>query len=125
MLFCMERLNSWLLRNNQEGKAIPIRFEARGKAEDKDLELEFRRICGNAYKQHFSVTDFSQIDYHISVLDKRSNSTGLQIADLVARPIGLSVLRPQQENQAFKTIKDKLITHDNGNYVGRGLKIFP
>jgi hypothetical protein len=125
MLFCMERLNNWLLRNNQSGKSIQLQFEARGKAEDEELELEFRRICDNASGTVSSATDFSQIDYRIGFLDKKSNSTGLQIADLIARPIGLYVLRPEQQNQAFEIIKGKFITHENGNYDGRGLKKFP
>ena len=125
MLFCMERLNNWLVRNGQSGKQIQIQFEARGKTEDTELELEFRRICDNAAGTVSSKTDFSNIDYRIKFLDKKSNSTGLQIADLVARPIGLHVLRPEQENQAFEIIKEKFITHDDGNYEGRGLKKFP
>jgi len=50
-------------------------------------------------------------------VDKRSNSSGLQLADLMARPIGLKVLRPLQENRAFEVLRPKLI---NG-----GLKSFP
>ncbi len=125
MLFCMEHLNNFLLRNNQSGKEIHIQFESRGKVEDMYLECEFRRICENASNAVKSSTNFSQINYHIRFLDKKSNSTGLQIADLIARPIGLHVLRPEQENRAFEIIKEKLITHNDGNYDGSGLKIFP
>lgn len=125
MLFCMERLNNWLLRNGQAVKTLQIQFEARGKTEDAELELEFRRVCDNAAGTVNSGTDFAKIDYRIRFMDKQSNSTGLQIADLVARPIGLKVFRPEQTNQAFDVIKGKLITHPNGDYEGRGLKIFP
>jgi hypothetical protein len=48
----------------------------------------------------------------------------LQIADLVARPIGLSVLRPDQENRAFEIIKNKFRKYNN-EYKKYGLKIFP
>ncbi len=33
---------------------------------------------------------------------------GLEMADMVARPIGLSVLRPEQPNRALETIRDRL-----------------
>jgi len=125
MLFCMERLNNWLIRQGQQNKVVQIHFEARGKAEDAELELEFRRICDNAAGTVHSKTDFSDIDYRVRFMDKKSNSTGLQIADLVARPLGLHVLRPTQNNQAFDIIEKKLIRHDNGGYDGRGLKKFP
>lgn len=40
--------------------------------------------------------------------DKRTNSEGLQFADIIARPIGLSVLKPEQPNRAFTILRDKL-----------------
>jgi hypothetical protein len=48
-------------------------------------------------------------------MSKAANSTGLQLADLTARPIGLSALRPGQPNRAFDIIRSKL----------GGLKCFP
>ena len=43
---------------------------------------------------------------------------------LTARPIGLSVLRPEQSNRAFDAIKPKLLVK-NGRIDGWGLKCFP
>lgn len=125
MLFCMERLNNWLIQHQQSSCIVQVHFEARGKKEDNELELEFRRICDNAATSVSSATNFSQIDYRIRFLDKKANSTGVQLADLIARPVGLHVLRPEQDNQAFDIIKSKFITHHNGNYQGKGLKVFP
>jgi hypothetical protein len=45
----------------------------------------------------------------------------LQLADLVARPIGLSVLRAEQPNRAFDIIKQKIWRYEE---TGKGLKIF-
>ena len=42
------------------------------------------------------------------ISDKRRNSEGLQFADIIARPIGLSVLRPEQPNRAFTILKEKI-----------------
>ena len=55
----------------------------------------------------------------------KANSTGLQLADIVTRLIGLHVLRPNQRNRAFDIIKGKFITDNDDRYQGKGLKIFP
>lgn len=44
---------------------------------------------------------------------KQANSTGLQIADLVVRPIVLQVLRPDQPNRAWDAVAPKL--YDGGS----------
>lgn len=57
-------------------------------------------------------------------------SSGLQLADLVARPIGLKTLRPEQENRAFDVLTNKFYC-DGGRgklgtgYQGVGMKIYP
>lgn len=61
----------------------------------------------------------------ILMADKKSISTGLQLADLVARPIGLRVLRPDQPNRAFDALEPKLRRGTGGRVRGFGLKVFP
>ena len=39
---------------------------------------------------------------------KAANATGLQLADLTARPIALNQLRPNQPNRAFDIIDPKV-----------------
>ncbi len=119
--FCLERLFFFLKEKQQQHLPTPVVVEMRGKKEDIDLELEFRRIC-----------DKSQNPYQFNLVfaDKKANSPGLQLADLVARPIGLSVLRPDQPNMAFETLKKKLYTKNGRKGVGTGfegygLKRFP
>jgi hypothetical protein len=58
-------------------------------------------------------------------MDKKHNSTGLQIADLTAHPIGRHVINPGQQNRAFQLIEPKLRRGPNGRRDGYGLKIFP
>ena len=66
MLFCMERLNDWLIQHKQHGSIIQVHFEARGRNEDRQLELEFHRICNNTtFSISPSLTDFRQISYRI------------------------------------------------------------
>lgn len=50
-------------------------------------------------------------------MDKRCNSSGLQFADLMARPIGLKALRPAQPNRAYEVLRPKL--------AGGAFKVFP
>ena len=66
--------------------AVHVIVEKRGRNEDDELELEFRRICDGAnYKSE-------KLNFEIVFADKKSNSAGLQLADLVARPIGWAAL---------------------------------
>jgi len=112
--FILERLHLAIGSNN-----IPIIIESRGKKEDSQLELAFRRICDgdNYFNTHLNYTPI--------FASKQSNTIGLQIADLTARPIGLHVLKPEQDNRAFDIIKTKLRRSSYGKYWGWGLKVFP
>ncbi len=94
-----------------------IVVEKRGKQEDRELELEFRRICdGGNYERE-------QLPFELVFADKKSNSVGLQFADLIARPVGLHVFKPEQKNRAFEVIEAKFYGGSRSN--GRGLKCFP
>ncbi|XUU59456.1 DUF3800 domain-containing protein [Erythrobacter sp. HA6-11] len=108
LLFCMERLLEKLLANGQSGRTVHILFESRGKQEDADLELEFRRICANQRNWGWKRTDFTQITFEPVFVKKAANATGLQLSDLTARPIALHFLRPEQANRAYETISTKL-----------------
>jgi RNase P/RNase MRP subunit p30 len=47
------------------------------------------------------------------------------VADLVARPIGIKVLRPAQTNRAFDIVERKFRRSPAGEVKGWGLKVFP
>ena len=122
--FCLEALYQFLQEKNQDDALTHVIFECRGAKEDKDLELEFRRICDGANRLD------RRLPFEIVLADKRSNSAGLQLADLVARPVGLHVLRPGQENRAFEVLKRKFYCSGGRDKVGEGyedwgLKIYP
>jgi Protein of unknown function (DUF3800) len=121
LLFCMERLTAFLTDKNQccDGAKTHIVFECRGKKEDADLELAFRRIRDGANMR--GPMPFLDIVF----AKKAINSAGLQVADLTARPIGLNVLRPDQANRAYDDIQPKLRRSPQGEVVGWGLKVFP
>lgn len=115
LLFCMEQLHSMLVREGQQGKTVHVVFESRGKKEDGELELEFRRIAGNDGQWGYRKIDFGQFDFQPVFMSKATNASGLQLADLTARPIALSLLRPMQANRAYAIIQPKL----------GGIKCFP
>jgi hypothetical protein len=109
LLFCMERLHSYLISKGQENKKVFLVFESRGKKEDDELELEFRRICDNNSNWGYRNPDFKRFDFKLIFSKKSSNSTGLQLADLMARPIALNYIRPSQENRAYEILCPKKV----------------
>lgn len=119
MQFGLERIADYLSLQDQTTKRTPVIFESRGKEEDKELELEFLRVCAGGNRNYQPYL----FDLHLA--EKKCNSDGLQLADLTARPIGLSVLRPQQPNRAWNVIERKLYRGRKGFLYGNGLKIFP
>lgn len=108
LLFCMERLRDHLLRQGQKGRLVHVLFESRGHREDRGLAIEFGRVCANRSNWGYRQADYSQIRFEPVFVNKGANSTGLQLADLVARPIALNFLRPSQANRAYGTIRSKL-----------------
>jgi len=124
LAFCLESLFELMTEKRQDDRTTHVVFESRGKREDKDLELEFRRICDGANNKR------RRFPFEIVFADKKANSTGLQIADLVARPIGLHVFKPAQPNRAFDVITKKFFCRDGRafvgeNFAGFGLHLYP
>jgi len=117
LLFCMERAYKFLMANGQEGKHTHIIVEARGRKEDTDLKAEFYDIikAKKSWKKSFDIR-FSS---------KQSNSSGLQLADLLAHPIARHVLKPDQPNQAYDALEEKFFKGPTGLINGNGLKVFP
>lgn len=121
---CLEALREFLAEKGQAQVQTHVVVECRGKKEDAELELEFRRICDGENPGN------RQLPFNIVFADKKTNLTGLQLADLVARPVGLNYLRPRQPNQAFELLKRKFFCDGGRSGVGSGyenvgLKIYP
>lgn len=117
--FGLERVFMQLQQRGQKGKRVRVIFESRGKAEDDALELEFRRIMDTTRMQGMADT----LDFMI--VSKQCNSAGLQVADMVARPIGLRVLRPDQANRAWENLQHHVVRSPKGEMRGFGLKVYP
>lgn len=61
--FCMEKLLALLLRQGQAGRLVHVVFESRGKREDSELELHFRRIASNQVQWGCLRPDFGQVQW--------------------------------------------------------------
>lgn len=117
--FGLECIYRFLTEMGQHKKRTHIVCEARGAKEDGKLKLEFRRICDG--ENHFKC----KLPFELIIADKKTNSEGLQLADLTARPIGLKIFRPNQDNRAAEVLEKKFCKDRTGNFRGVGLKIFP
>ena len=116
----MEKVLTYVERQDGRVGLTHFIFEKRGEREDKELELEFRQIADGENRFRRKLLDFK-----IKLVDKRANSSGLQIADLTARPLGLRILRPMQSNRAVEIVFRKLIS-DSGRRIGaRAITVFP
>jgi hypothetical protein len=116
--FGLERVRHFLHMNGQRGLMTHVICEARGAKEDADLELAFRRVCDGDSRTN------AKYNFDIVICDKKANSEGLQIADLMARPIGLRILRPDQPNRAYDVLSAKFFS-PGAVTAGNGLKVFP
>lgn len=119
LTFCMERLQMFLNERGQGDRKTWIMVEQRGKKEDADLELEFRRIAAGGNQ----VGAMPNLD--IRFMDKKHNSAGLQMADLLAYPVARHIIDPQQANRAFDLAEPKFRRSATGKVRGYGLKVFP
>lgn len=121
---CLESLHDYLCEKNQQHLKTHVLLECRGKKEDQDLELEFRRTCDSNNRHNVN------FNFEAVFVNKQANSTGLQFADLVARPIGIKTLKPENDNRAFDVLENKFLCKGGRNklgeeYKGYGLKIVP
>lgn len=105
---------------------LPVIVEARGKREDNELRVAFSKIRESEFSFSTNIRRRSKLTgLHLVFKSKRDKETGLEMADLVARPIGTNYLNKGQHNRAYQIIQTKFCRSDDGTVIGRGLKIFP
>jgi len=115
----LERVFRHLDGLGQSAQKTSIVVETRGRREDRELELAFRRVCdgNNVLRRTFP--------FQLVMVPKASNSAGLQLTDLMARPVALHHLRPDQANRAYEIIETKLRRSPDGRVAGWGVKTLP
>lgn len=78
------------------GRGNVLLLERRGRAEDEAMR---RRLHQAAMRL--------RLDVRVDFCPKSHAVPGLELADLVARPIGLHTIRPWQDNRAFQLLQGK------------------
>lgn len=91
--------------------------ESRGKKEDKELSRDFAKICEGQNRWR------KKLPFRLLIVTKASNCEGLQLSDLIARPIGTTQLHPERKktNRAYQIIKKKFVTASKNDFKGEGL----
>ncbi|WP_295563239.1 DUF3800 domain-containing protein [uncultured Sphingomonas sp.] len=108
MHFCMEKLSDRLVLDGQRGRLTHVLFEARGREEDRQLELEFRRVAANDKRWGWRAVDFQRTPLEPLFVAKQANLAGHQLSDLIARPLALHAIRPDQPNRAYDIIANRI-----------------
>jgi len=100
-------------------------IESRGPKEDAAFQYEFARLFldGTAYlsPHFFRKTFFPGLEFR----DKTSNSTGLQLADLQARPCAEKVMDPDTVPARWESFRAKLCRGRETAHSILGLKVLP
>ncbi len=115
--YCLDNVYRFLQENKQPGKVTHIIIESRGRNFDNELNISFRKILEK------NIDRQNAFPLKIIFVDKKANSIGLQIADLVAHPIGRHVTSRENKSRAFDIVVEKFYKYPN--YAGSGLEIFP
>ena len=114
---CLEKVYRFLQEKEQNGRLTHLIIESRMPEENRSLGLAFHRILEkNRDLQH-------RYPLKLIFADKKVNSIGLQLADLIAYPIGRHVLNPEEKNLAFEIVERKFFQYPN--YLTMGLDILP
>ena len=106
--------------SNKQGIIVA---ESRNSILDNELELAFLnlKIMGTKYIKAKQIKDTIK---QFTIRGKKENIPGLQIADLVASPIGRFVLKKNIKPD-FEIIKNKFRKGTSGKFGGYGLVVLP
>jgi hypothetical protein len=115
----VERFVFELEEINQSGIIIA---ESRNSILDNELELAFLnlKVQGTSY---VSASKVKKVVTQLSIKDKKENIVGLQIADLIASPIGREILG--KRNQIDYKVIEKKYRNKDGKFLGYGLVMLP
>lgn len=103
---------------------LSIVIEKRGLKEDQQLLAHYNSVIDSG-TYHVSSARFQQRISKFTMLSKKDNNIGLQIADLCAYPIARHIMNSKEPYIPFKIIEDKLYCSPQGVKIGYGLKVFP
>jgi hypothetical protein len=118
LTYLFERILYFLELNKVEH--LPVIVEARGKNEDRELEVAFYKLLsqGTFYN---SAARFKKLSCKLLFENKKRNIAGIQLADLCAYPSARHVLKPGQVNRAYEVVKNHIFSDGKVS----GWKTFP
>lgn len=121
--FVLERAIFYLDGVKKDGEAIELHtvVEQRGKKEDGVLKSFYTELLdkGTYWVKPDRLKSYAR---SFTLLPKKANVIGLQVADLVAYPVTRHILDENEPNMAYEIIKDNVYTI-NGKKIG--IKILP
>lgn len=117
--FILERSVMFLGRSSEK---LIFRIESRESHNDQKLAEVYENFRNSNHL--FPIAEIQNKLQDLSFNQKTQNIAGMQIADLIAYPIGRLVLDNTKENKPFEIIEQKL-HKKNGIYKNYGLKMFP
>ena len=113
---CVEQLIEKIEAEDQTGPRPEIHVVAEARSAERDRVALDRFRDGLPNAGPLATPPSAWVNLRFA--HKQANSSGLQIADLVARPIVLQVLRPDQPNRAWDAIAPKMHASGGGWLAG-------
>lgn len=122
--FLMERL-VMVLERQFGGAPAHVIAEARGPLEDALLQYEYVRLQLDGTSYISAAWFRQQLEPGIEFRTKKNNCSGLQIADLLARPCGEKVCDPSSTPTHWSEFRGKLCQGQGTVHSILGLKVIP
>ena len=117
---CLEQVHEFLESRGHGDQITHVVIESRGRREDAEVQRELFRDQSATHGSYRLVSGFD-----IVFADKKTNSPGMQIADLTAGPIGRHFIRPEQSNRAWDVLEPKLFRDPRSGESELGLVVYP
>jgi hypothetical protein len=99
--------------------------ESRGDREDAEVHAEFIRLLLEGTQWQTDGWFRYQLRPYLEFLPKARNITGLQIADLGARPIAEKILQPTSTPERWSLFRSRFYDGVEGRPSSFGLKVYP
>lgn len=122
--FVVERFVHFLYYHGADARGLVV-AESRGPLEDSQVQQEYIRLQLEGTQFQSASWFRYQLARFIEFIPKRLNYSGLQLADLAARPCAEKVLRPTSDPERWSVFREKLYDGGSGRPESYGLKSFP
>ncbi|HLI50354.1 MAG TPA: DUF3800 domain-containing protein, partial [Thermomicrobiaceae bacterium] len=122
--FVIERFVHFLYYAGSDARGL-VFAESRGAREDAEVHAEFIRLLLEGTQWQSDSWFRYQLRPYIEFLRKERNSSGLQVADLLSRPIAEKALQPSTSPERWEIVKHKFYDGCQARPASYGLKIYP